>query len=55
MNKRVFGIPDPVEVGQAAMLRDKRIPKLHELTASILRRIGRDHSVMQMNLNLSPT
>lgn len=37
------------------MFRDKRIPKLQELTASIFCRIGLDHSVMQMNFNLSPT
>jgi hypothetical protein len=47
-------MPYSVEVGQAAMFRDKRIPKFQELTASILCRIGLDHSVMQMNLNLSP-
>jgi hypothetical protein len=37
------------------MLRSQRIAKLYELIPSVLRRIRRDYSVVQMDLDLSPT
>src|SRR5271156_5582237 len=55
MHKGIFRSTNTVEKGQAAMLRRQRISKLHKFATRILRRVGLCNSVMQMNLNLSPT
>ena len=43
-----------VEIAEAAVLRNKRVTKLHQLAARVLRTIGERVAVVQMDLNLTP-